>query len=138
MGVPQVVSAGAADMVNFHARETVPERFRDRLLYQHNPSVTLMRTTLEENVRIGEDIGGKLAIKKSPTVIVLPLQGVSAIDRAGQAFDDPQARQALFRAIHRTRGGTEAVEMDLHINDPAFAEAAARRLLTLIGSSGRS
>ena len=136
MGVPQGVSAGAADMVNFHARETVPERFRGRLLYQHHPSVTLMRTTLAENIRIGEDIRGKLAIKKSPTVILLPLQGVSAIDRAGQAFNDP--RQALFKAIHRTWGGTEAVEMDLHINDPAFAEAAARRLLTLIGSSGRS
>jgi uncharacterized protein (UPF0261 family) len=131
-GVPQVVSVGATDMVNFGPPETVPEKFKDRLFCQHNPTVTLMRTTAEENARIGQEIGRKVAASRGPATIMLPLKGVSAIDAAGQAFDDPDARRALFDAIRRTHEHTELVELQHHINDPEFAESAARQLLQLI------
>jgi uncharacterized protein (UPF0261 family) len=137
-GVPQVISVGATDMANFHARNTVPERFSERKFYQHNANVTLMRTTVEENERIGTDIGRKAAAARGPTVIMLPEQGVSAIDRAGQPFDDPAARAALFEAIRRNAGTTEIVSLDRHINDPEFAEAAAARLITMMKLSSQN
>ena len=127
-GLPQVISVGATDMINFHAMETVPEQFRGRKLYRHNEHVTLMRTTPEDCMRIGEALGRRAARAKGPVCIFLPVQGVSAIDRAGQPFDDPTAREALFRAIRDTCGSVELVEMDCQINDPAFGEAAARKL----------
>jgi uncharacterized protein (UPF0261 family) len=130
-GIPQVVSVGATDMVNFHAPETVPERFKGRKFYQHNASVTLMRTTPEENSLIGADIGRKLAAATGPAAIFLPRQGVSAIDRAGQPFDDASARAALFTAIRENCRGVPISELDWHINDPQFAEALAKRLLEL-------
>ena len=133
-GVPQVVSVGATDMVNFHAPETIPERFRGRLFYEHNPTVTLMRTTVEENAQLGETIGRKVAASTGPAAVLFPLQGVSAIDREGQPFDDPEARHALVEALRRSLDGVELVELDLHINDPAFAEAAAEKLLALMGA----
>ena len=119
-------------MVNFHAPETVPERFKHRKFHRHNASVTLMRTTPEENARFGEEIGRKLSASTGPAAILLPLQGVSAIDRAGQPFDDPAARQALFAAIRQHRGPVELIELDHHINDREFAEAAARKLLAML------
>ena len=132
IGVPQVVSVGALDMVNFGPRETVPEKFRDRQFYQHNASVTLMRTTVEESRRLGEEIGRKLSGSTGPACVLLPLQGVSAIDRAGQPFDDPAARAALFAGIRSTLRNIECVELDCHINDPQFAEAAANKLMRMI------
>lgn len=131
-GVPHVVSVGATDMVNFGPRATVPEEFKDRKFYQHNPNVTLMRTTVGENAKLGEVIGRKVAASKGPAALMLPLQGVSAIDRSGQAFDDPKAREALFDAIRKNQGGVELVEMPHHINDSEFAEAAARRLIEMM------
>jgi len=131
-GIPQVVSVGATDMVNFHARETVPERFADRKFYQHNANVTLMRTTVEENALIGADIGRKVAAASGPTVVMLPERGVSAIDRVGQPFDDPAARRALFNNLRRTAGAAEIMTLDLHINDPEFADAAAARLILML------
>jgi uncharacterized protein (UPF0261 family) len=131
-GVPQVVSVGALDMVNFGPRDTVPEKFAGRRFHVHNASITLMRTTPEENAKLGEEIGRKLAAAKGPVSIVFPLRGVSAIDRAGQPFDDPVARSALLDGIRRTRGNVELIEIDNHINDPAFATAAAERLLALL------
>ncbi len=131
-GIPQVVSVGATDMVNFHARETVPQRFAERTFYQHNSNVTLMRTTVEDNARIGADIGRKVAAARGATVVMLPERGVSAIDRAGQPFDDPAARQALFDELRRNAGGTEVVSLDLHINDAQFADAAAARLIAML------
>jgi uncharacterized protein (UPF0261 family) len=122
-------------MVNFGPRDTVPEKFKDRLFYQHNPTVTLMRTAVEENARIGQEIGRKAAASTGPATIMLPLKGVSAIDAAGQAFDDPDAREALFDAIRSNHGDVELVEMAHHINDPKFAEAAARRLIEMIEQS---
>jgi uncharacterized protein (UPF0261 family) len=137
-GVPQVVSVGATDMVNFHALETVPEKFRGRRLHQHNASVTLMRANVEESRLIGRDIGRKLAAARGPALILLPRHGVSAIDRQGEPFDDPQARQALFAAIQESAGSAKVIELDSHINDAPFAQTAARKLIELIEQTERS
>jgi uncharacterized protein (UPF0261 family) len=131
-GIPQVVSTGAVDMVNFYAPESVPARFASRTFYKHNANVTLMRTTREENAAIGADIARKLSAATGPLSVILPARGVSAIDRAGQPFDDPDARRALHDAIRSGLPGIEVAELDLHINDPEFAEAAARRLIELM------
>lgn len=131
-GVPQVVSVGALDMVNFHAAETVPAAFAQRRFYRHNPSVTLMRTTPEENTRLGEEIGRKVSASRGPAAVLLPRFGVSAIDRPGQPFDDPAARQALFDGVRNHLHGVELMELDAHINDPQFAQAAAQKLLALM------
>ncbi len=130
--VPQVVSVGALDMVNFGPRATVPESFRARLFHEHNANVTLMRTTAEENAQLGAEIGRKLSAAVGPAAILLPLQGVSAIDREGQPFNDPPVRAALFEAIRAHAEGIEVVELECHINDAAFAEAAANRLLKML------
>jgi uncharacterized protein (UPF0261 family) len=129
-GIPQVVSVGALDMVNFGPKDTVPEKFRQRKFHVHNASVTLMRTTPEENAQLGEEIGRKLAAAHGPVTILLPRQGVSAIDRSGQPFDGPAAREALFAAIRRRAETVEIVELGCHINDAVFAEQAAQQLLT--------
>ena len=155
-GIPQVVSTGALDMANFYAPESVPAQFKGRLFYKHNANVTLMRTTPEENTRIGASIAHKLSAARGPVAILLPARGVSAIDKEGQPFDDPVARKALHDAIRsglqqrlRPRRASEAsraaasgggapravidvTELDLHINDPEFADAAANKLLELM------
>ena len=132
-GVPQVVSVGATDMVNFYAPESVPARFADRTFYRHNANVTLMRTTPAENAAIGADIGRKLSAATGPTAIMLPSRGVSALDREGQPFCDPHARTALFDALRASARGLEVIELDCHINDREFGESAARKLLQVIG-----
>ena len=133
-GVPQVVSLGALDMVNFGPKDTVPERFAERNLYVHNPTVTLMRTTAEENAELGRRIAEKLNRAGSPTALFVPLGGVSAIDVDGQPFHDPQADAALFDALreHLDRDRVEVREIDAQVNDPAFATAMADRLHELI------
>jgi uncharacterized protein (UPF0261 family) len=131
-GIPQVISVGALDMVNFGPPETIPSKFKERQFYRHNATVTLMRTTIDENRRLGEEIGRKAAAATGPTAIIVPRLGVSAIDGKGQPFDDPTARDALFDAIRATHGAVELVEVDMHINDVAFAEAAAKKLLGLM------
>jgi uncharacterized protein (UPF0261 family) len=132
MGIPQVVSTGALDMANFYGPESVPPRFKDRLFYRHNANVTLMRTTAEENARIGAVIAEKLSAAKGPVAVLLPARGVSAIDREGQPFDDPVARKALHDAIRGGARGIEVREIDGHINDQDFAVAAAEKLLALM------
>ncbi len=122
-------------MVNFHGIETVPERFRGRKLHVHNANVTLMRTTIAENEKLGQEIGRKLSAAKGPVIVLLPRRGVSAIDRAGQPFDDPEARAALFAAIRANLREGKLVELDLHINDATFADAAAKELLAAIRAS---
>ena len=129
-GVPQVVSVGATDMVNFGGE--TPSQFAGRLFYKHNPTVTLMRTTPAECSALGAEIAQKVVASSGPAAIILPLAGVSAIDREGQAFDDPAARQALFDAIRQSHGSIELIELPHHINDAEFAEAAARRLIELV------
>jgi uncharacterized protein (UPF0261 family) len=121
-------------MVNFGPPNTVPEKFKDRKFYQHNPTVTLMRTTVEENRKLGEEIGRKAAAATGPTSIMIPLRGVSAIDQTGKAFDDPAARQALYDGILATHGSVELIELDNHINGTAFAEAAVQKLMQLMRS----
>jgi uncharacterized protein (UPF0261 family) len=136
-GIPQVVSLGALDMVNFGPRDTVPERFAGRTLHVHNPTVTLMRTTAEENARLGRTIACKLNGAASPTVLFVPLGGVSAIDIDGQPFRDHDADAALFEAL-RADIDPERVEVQERpedINDPGFARAMADRLHELIGAA---
>ena len=123
---PYVGSVGALDMVNFGAMETVPEKYQDRNLYVHNPQVTLMRTTAEENRRMGEWIAARLNRCEGEVRFLLPLKGVSMIDAAGQPFHDPEADAALFAAIEARFQPTarrKLLKYDLHINDPEFAAA---------------
>jgi uncharacterized protein (UPF0261 family) len=132
-GVPQVISLGALDMVNFGPQPTVPEKFARRRFYQHNPNITLMRTTPEENDRLGKEIAEKASAARGPTAVLVPLQGVSAIDRAGQPFWWPEADAALFQSLRNWMSPqVRLIELDLHINDPTFAETAARTLLEMM------
>ncbi len=133
-GVPQVVSVGALDMVNFGPMDTVPERFRDRNLYVHNSSVTLMRTTPDECAELGRRLATRVSAATGPAVVLLPLRGVSAIAVDGGPFHDPAADDALFAAIreHLDRDRVELVELDAAVNDPEFALTAARTLHDLI------
>jgi uncharacterized protein (UPF0261 family) len=129
LGLPQVVSVGALDMVNFGARDTVPPQFSDRNLYVHNPSVTLMRTTAEESAELGRRIARKLSAATGPVALFLPLRGVSMIDAEGQPFHDPEADAALFAALREGLGeNVELIELDCHVNDPEFATAMADKL----------
>jgi uncharacterized protein (UPF0261 family) len=129
LGLPQVVSLGALDMVNFGGRETVPPQFENRNLYVHNPSVTLMRTTKEECAELGRRIARKLSAATGPTALFIPLNGVSMIDAEGQPFHDAEADAALFDALREGLGGNvEVIEMDNNVNDPEFAEAMADKL----------
>jgi len=132
-GLPQVVSCGALDMVNFWAVDTIPPQFKGRTLYKHNPNVTLMRTTPEECAELGRIIAAKLNQAQGPTTLFLPLKGVSAIDKEGQPFYLPAADSALFNALRENiRPPVELIELDLHINDPEFATAMADRLLEML------
>jgi uncharacterized protein (UPF0261 family) len=123
---PCVASVGAVDMVNFGAIETVPDYLRTRRLHVHNPQVTLMRTTPAESAAIGRFIAERLSLSDGPVRLLLPLGGVSAIDRPGQPFHDPDADGALFAAVRshfRPGPDRRLVEIPAHINDPAFAAA---------------
>jgi len=132
-GLPQVVAPGALDMVNFGPPDTVPEKFSDRLFYQHNPTVTLMRTTAEETAELGRIMARKLSEAQGPTTVIIPTQGVSAIDKTGQPFDSPEARAAWIDNLKAHIGDTVTViEMDAHINDDAFATKLAETLLNSI------
>jgi uncharacterized protein (UPF0261 family) len=125
--IPYVGSVGALDMVNFGAHETIPGRFGGRRFHIHNPQVTLMRTTPEENQRIGEWIVARINRMEGPVRFLLPLRGVSGIDAPGQSFHDPDADDALFAAIRegwQSAKNRRLIEVDAHINDPAFAATA--------------
>lgn len=124
--LPYVGSCGALDMVNFGAWDTVPERFKGRNLYRHNPTVTLMRTTADECRAIGEFIAAKLNAMQGPVRFLIPEGGVSAIDKSGQPFYDPEANRTLFAAIEqhfRAGANRKLIRLPYHINDDAFAEA---------------
>lgn len=133
-GIPQVVSVGALDMVNFGPMDTVPAQFKDRNLYKHNPTVTLMRTTADELKSIGHEIASRLANATGKTTLILPLKGVSMIDVEGQPFYDAEADKALFDTLRTELEGTnvEIVELDTDINDKEFAVAAAKKLISLL------
>jgi uncharacterized protein (UPF0261 family) len=133
-GVPQVICPVALEIVNFGPRDTVPAEFAGRTFYQHNPSVTLMRTTPAENAELGGIVAAKLNEARGRVVVLLPKCGVSAIDREGQPFDDPAADTAFREALKAALDPRIPVrELDLHINDEAFADAAATALLEMLG-----
>ena len=134
--VPQVISVGALDMVNFGPPETVPERYKARRFYQHNPTATLMRTTPEEMDKLGKEIAEKASAAGGPTAVLLPLRGVSAIDAEGKPFWWPEADAALFQSVRNwIAPDVPLVELDSHVNDPAFAVACADTLLALMRGS---
>lgn len=135
--VPQVVSVGALDMVNFGPFDTVPAAFKNRNLYKHNPSVTLMRTTVEENRKLGEIIAEKLNRTQGPTALMLPLNGVSMLDVEGQPFHGTEEDEMLFNTLRQRidRQAVELIELDTDINDKAFAVAAAKKLIELMKKS---
>jgi len=135
-GIPQVVAPGALDMVNFGPPDTVPEKFKDRKFYQHNPTVTLMRTTKEENERLGRIIAEKLNAAKGPTTFFYPQQGVSAIDREGEPFYDAEADEAFIASLKASLNpSVQIVETDNHINDEEFAAALAHSLIEKLKSA---
>jgi uncharacterized protein (UPF0261 family) len=137
VGIPQVVSLGALDMVNFGPMETVPERFRERRLYVHNPTITLMRTTPEECAELGRRIARKLNAARGPVSLFIPLRGISLIAVEGQVFYDPEADKALLAALRDDLDDSLDVrELNTDINDPAFAEAMAERLHELYRAAG--
>jgi len=135
-GVPQVVSLGALDMVNFGPRETVPAKFEGRNLYVHNAQVTLMRTTPEECAQLGEEVARKLSAATGPVALFVPLGGISMIATPGGPFYDAAADEALFAAVRANAGpNVELVEMDTDINDPAFADAMVAKLHSYLGGA---
>jgi uncharacterized protein (UPF0261 family) len=134
--VPYVGSVGAVDMANFWAPESVPAIYRQRKLHRHNPQVTLMRTTADENRRIGEWIAGKLNRCDGPVRLLIPEKGVSAMDIEGGVFADPEADAALFHAIRATLKQTarrRLVSLPLHINDPGFSAALVENFREIAG-----
>jgi uncharacterized protein (UPF0261 family) len=133
MGIPQVVSLGALDMVNFGPLDTVPNKFRGRNLYQHNATVTLMRTTTPENMELGAMIAHKLNQAKGPVTLFIPRKGVSMIDVEGKPFHDAHADQALMDALTANLASNVKVKAyDTDINDPKFALAMAKEMHALI------
>jgi uncharacterized protein (UPF0261 family) len=137
-GIPQVVLPGAIDMVNFTTPDTVPERYRHRLLHAHSPNTTLMRTTTEENVTLGRWVGEKLSRAKRRAVLILPLSGFSEYDRAGGVFHAPDSDLAFIDSAETAlKGRADMVRLDADINDPVCAEAAVAQLLILL-SDGHS
>ena len=132
-GKPVVIAPGCLDMVNFWTPETVPEKFKARLFYRHNPSVTLMRTSIEENVCLGSILAAKLNRSSGPVRVYLPLRGLSAISAPGGPFWWPEADRALFKSIKENLSREILVhEIDANINDAEFATAAARGLLAML------
>lgn len=132
--IPQVVSVGALDMCNFGPYDTVPEKFLGRNLYKHNPTVTLMRTTVEENELIGKKIAEKLNMAKGKTILMLPLKGVSGIDAKDQPFYGEEEDKKLFDTLREliNKDVVTIQEMDCNINDIEFAQRAAQNLIDLI------
>ena len=129
-GVPAIVAPGCLDMVNFYGPETVPEKFKGRNFYQHNPQVTLMRTTPAECAQLGRIIAEKLNLSNGPVTVLIPSRAISVISAPGQKFHDPAADQALFDALKaHLRNDIAVIEMDCAINDAEFAEACAKALL---------
>jgi uncharacterized protein (UPF0261 family) len=134
-GIPAVLVPGCVDMANFWGLDTVPEKYRDRNLYQWNPNVTLMRTNVEENTRMGKMIAAAANAATAPVAILLPLKGVSMLDSPGGEFWDPTADRACFDAIKaNVKPGILVLELDYNINDPEFSSQVAQTLLDMLKS----
>jgi uncharacterized protein (UPF0261 family)/ABC-type branched-subunit amino acid transport system ATPase component len=135
-GMPYVGSCGALDMVNFGPPDTVPEKYKDRLFYEHNPQVTLMRTTAEENERVGRWIGERLNEMEAPVRFFIPEGGVSMLDAPGKSFHDPAADKALFDALERTVRQTSSrqlIRVPHNVNDPEFSAQVVQAFRSLHG-----
>jgi uncharacterized protein (UPF0261 family) len=132
--IPQVISFGALDMVNFGPYDSVPAQFKDRNFFKHNPTTTLMRTTVAENVQLGQEIARKVNKATAPVTVMIPLKGISKIDAAGQPFFGPEEDAALFKAFKDTLANdcVKVIELDMNINDPEFTQVADDELLALI------
>lgn len=132
-GVPAIVTPGCLDMVNFGAPATVPTQFAGRTFYQHNPQVTLMRTSPEECAELGRILAEKINLSTAPVTVLLPLKAISVISAPGQKFHDPVADRILFTALRTyLRKDIQVVELDSTINALEFAQACAARLLANI------
>ncbi|WP_411826108.1 Tm-1-like ATP-binding domain-containing protein [Luteolibacter sp. AS25] len=129
-GIPAIVVPGCLDMVNFGARETVPDKFNGRNFYIHNPQVTLMRTSAEECAELGKILAEKVNSYTAPVTVIIPLKAISIISAKGQPFHDPEADHALFTSLKENlTPSIPVIEMDTSINDPAFSKACAETLL---------
>jgi uncharacterized protein (UPF0261 family) len=140
-GIPHLIVPGCIDMVNFGPMSTIPQKYRDsgRLFYEWNPAVTLMRTNVEENRRLGEIFAEKASAARGPVAVMLPLRGVSILDGDGQPFCDRAADSAMFATLREAlRPGIPVIEVDANINDKAFASQAVELLLSLIGRQNNS
>ena len=135
--VPAVIAPGCLDMINFGERDTVPPELEQRAIYEHNPQVTLVRTSVEECTDLGKILARKAKANKAPTSILLPTRAISVISAEGEAFHDPAADEALFDAIRQT-AGVEVVELAVEINSEEFARACVAKLLELMGQKGSS
>jgi len=136
-GIPQVVVPGCIDMCNFWAPDTVPEKYRDRTFYKWNPNVTLMRTTPEENARLGEIFAEKLNAATGPVAVYVPVKGFSEVDLEGKPFHLPEANEAFVGALRANlKPGIDIVEMDVDINDPQFSSATVAALLEMVAQKG--
>ncbi|SHE37717.1 Uncharacterized protein, UPF0261 family [Seinonella peptonophila] len=132
-GIPQVIAPGCLDMVNFWGIETVPKELSNRLLYQWNANVTLMRTNVEENKRLGQILAEKVNRCKGPVAVYIPLRGVSELDAVGKEFWWPEADEALFDSLKKNLdSGVPVFELDCNINDELFAQSVTKTLLELM------
>jgi uncharacterized protein (UPF0261 family) len=132
-GIPAVLVPGCVDMANFGSIDTVPEKYRGRNLYQWNPNVTLLRTNVEENRKMGEMLAAAANAATAPVAFLIPLRGVSMLDSEGGRFWDPEADKACYDAIKQNvRSDIPVYELDHNINDPEFSEAVARTLLKML------
>jgi len=137
-GAPQVVTPACIDMCNFWAPETIPDKYKDRLFYRWNPNVTLMRTNVEENVRLGEIFAEKLNVATGPVTVLIPMGGFSEVDRPGQPFWWPEADQAFVDSLKRCLRPDIPVEIsDKDVNDPAFSSRVAEKLLEFLKTPER-
>lgn len=132
-GIPQIIAPGALEMVNFGKKDTVPRGYQQRNLYSHTPMVTLMRTNVEENKRLGEMIARKANKASGPTAVAIPLRGFSAYDAAGMHFYHPEANGAFIEALKSSLSSkVQLIEMDYHINDQEFAHKIANLLMAMM------
>ena len=135
-GVPTMVAPGCVDMANFGSRETVPEKYQDRKLYEWNPQVTLMRTNREENMKIGKMLASNINQAGGPVSVLLPLQGVSMLDSKGKDFWAPEIDRACFEALRENLDEDVPVyEVDCNINQRKFSQRATELILDMLRSS---
>ena len=132
-GIPAILVPGCVDMANFGGVETMPEKYKGRNIYQWNPNVTLLRTNVEENTRMGEMLAAAANASSAPVTIILPLKGVSMLDSQGGQFWDPEADRACYDAVKKNlKAGITVIEADYNINDPEFADLCANTLLGML------